>query len=108
MRAGRLKRRVTLQAPSTTKDAFGQPLQQWTDALDTWAEIATITAREVYALGSGFTAQVSHRVTLRFPDVALAAGMRVSYEARLFLVQAVSDPSEDRRELDLLCLELSK
>ena len=108
MRAGNLKRRITVQAPSTSKDSFGQPVDTWTDVLSTWAEVATVTGKEIYALGSGFTAQVTHRITLRYPSVAITAGMRVNFRGRLFTVQVPSDPTEDRRELDLMCLELSK
>jgi SPP1 family predicted phage head-tail adaptor len=109
MRAGNLRRRIAILAQSTTKDSFGQPVDtDWTTVLSCWASIGAVTAKEVYALGPGFTSQVSHRVTVRFPSVAVTAGMRVSYESRLFTVQAVSDPTEDKRELDLMCLELSK
>lgn len=108
MQAGRLKRRLTIEEPSASKDDFGQPLQTWTSVLETWGDIRAITGKEIFALGSGFTSQVTHKIVLRFPSVALVAGMRVCYLARIFLVQFVSDPNEDRRELDLICLELSK
>ena len=109
MRAGNLRRRVTVQKQSATKDAFGQPVENdWQTVVTAWAQIAAITGREIFALGSGFTAQVTHRVTLRYPAQTITAGMRVSYKSRLFDVQVVSDPTEDKRELDLLCLEKSK
>jgi SPP1 family predicted phage head-tail adaptor len=109
MRAGNLRRRIKLLQQSPAKDSFGQPIEtDWRTVLTTQAQIAAVTGREIFALGSGFTSQVTHRVTLRFPAVAVTAGMRVSYESRLFQVQVVSDPTEDKRELDLLCLEISK
>jgi SPP1 family predicted phage head-tail adaptor len=109
MQAGTLKRPITVEVPGTTKDAYGQITSTWTTLLQTWADIHTITSKEVYALGAGFNSQISHKITIRFqPAVTLAAGMRVVYLTRNFIVQAVSDPTEERRELDLLCLEQTK
>jgi len=106
MQAGSLKRPIEIQVPSTTKDEFGQPTQTWTTLLQTWADIHT---KEVYALGAGFNSQVSHKITIRFqPAVTITAGMQVVYLSRIFIIQAVSDPTEERRELDLLCLEQTK
>jgi SPP1 family predicted phage head-tail adaptor len=109
MQAGKLKRRLTLESASTTPDGFGQPSETaWTFVLRTWGEIRTISGKEVYALGAGFTSKVTHKITIRFPAIAVSAGMRVSYKGRTFLVVVVSDPDEDRRQLDLVCQENSK
>ncbi len=108
MESGKLKRPIDLQSPSTTQDAFGQPSSTWTTVASTWASINTITSKEVFALGAGFTSQVTHRITVRFnPEVTIEAGYRVIYRTRVFQVQAVSDPDEQRVQRDLLCLELS-
>ena len=107
--AGSLKRPIEIDVPSTTKDEFGQLTQTWTPLLFTWAEIHTITSKEVYALGAGFNSQVSHKITIRFqPAVTITAGMQVVYLSRIFIIQAVSDPTEERVQLDLLCLEQTK
>lgn len=110
MNAGKLNRPISIEAPSQTKDAYGQPSQDWTTLADTWAQFATLTSKEVYALsGSGFTAQVSHKITTRFnPMLSITAGMRVVHRHRIFIVQAVSDPDEARRELNIFALEQSK
>lgn len=109
MLAGKLRRRITIEAPSTAQDAFGQPVDtDWQTVLATWAQIRAITGKEVYALGAGFTSKVTHVICMRFPPVTVNAGMRVCYEGRTFLIVAVSDPTEEKRELDLVCLEDSK
>lgn len=104
--AGQLNRPIVIESPSTTKDAFGQPSTTgWTALLSTWASIRAVTSKEVYALGAGFTSQVTHKVTLRYPTVTITPAMRVIYRGRTFVVQAVQDPDEERVQLDLLCLE---
>jgi SPP1 family predicted phage head-tail adaptor len=73
------------------------------------ASINAVTSKEVYALGAGFTSQVTHKVTVRFnPTLCIEAGYRILFRDRMFLVQAVSDPDESRARLSLMCLELSK
>lgn len=109
MEAGLLRRPITISSPATTQDAFGQPLPTFNTVCNTWASINTITSKEVYALGSGFTSQVTHRITVRYnPDVVIKAGYLITYMARQFQVQAVSDPDESQRQLNLMVLELSK
>lgn len=38
MRAGKLDRRITLRAKSTTKNSFGEDVVTWTDVATVWAE----------------------------------------------------------------------
>lgn len=107
MDAGQLNRRITIQRPSTTRDAYGQPTKDWTDVFTTWAGIRAATSREIYA-ASGFTSGVSHIVTLRYrPRTPVLSSYRVFYGGRLFQIQAVSDPTENKEQLNLLCLELN-
>jgi SPP1 family predicted phage head-tail adaptor len=106
--SGQLNRPITIEAQSTAPDSFGQPQQTWTTVLSTWAGIGVVTSKEVYALGAGFTSQVTHKITLRFPTVAITTAMRVVYRGRTFIIQAMSDPDEDRREMHLMCLEQAK
>lgn len=109
MEAGKLKRPITIESPSTTQDSFGQPTNTWDTVCNTWAAISAVTSKEVYALGAGFTAQVTHKVTVRYnPSLTIEAGYRILYRDRIFLVQTQSDPDEERVELDMYALELSK
>jgi len=109
MQSGKIKRPIVINALSTSQDAFGQPVQTWTQLLQTWAEINAISSKEVYALSAGFDSQVTHSVVIRFRvAVVITAGMQVVYRNRVFLIQAVTDPTEERRELHLLCLEQTK
>jgi SPP1 family predicted phage head-tail adaptor len=104
--AGSPRHRITVNAPGTYPDAYGQPVQTWTLLYECWAGINAITSKEMYSLG-GFTSQVTHKVTLRYPAISIKAGMQVLYEGRTFSIQAVSDPTELKAELDLFCQETS-
>ncbi len=106
--SGRLNRRITIQQPSQTRDESGQLTTDWSDLCTTWAGIHAITSKEVYA-ASGFTSQVSHVITIRYrPQFSVRSNMRVIYEQRRFLIQAVADPDEGKVQINLLCLELNE
>ena len=108
MQAGKLNRQINIQARSSTQDPTGQPIDTWTTVWSCWAGIASLTGKELYALGAGFSGQLSHKVTIRYTATPLLTGMRVVYGKRTFLVQIPpANPNEANVEIDLVCLEQS-
>ena len=106
MNAGSLRHYITINAQSAISDAYGQPVLTWTPLVLCWASITAVTSKEIYSLG-GFTSQVTHKVSIRYPAVKILAGMQIAYEGRTFNIQAVSDPDETKRELSLFSQEIS-
>ncbi len=106
--AGSLRYPITIAAPSTSQDSSGNNVTTFSPLLTTRASIKAVTGKDIYALGAGFTSTVTHKVTIRFPIVAIAAGMQVQYGGRTFLVQVASDPDELRVQLDLMCEEQTR
>ena len=106
--AGSLKYPILIQAETTGQDAAGQPSSTWTTLFQTRADVRTATSREIYALGSGFTAQVTHTITIRYPAVAIKPGMQIILRDRVFLVQLAQDPDESRVKLQIMALEQNK
>lgn len=45
--AGRLNRRITIQQKSSTANSFGEPENGWTDVTRVWAELKTLTVKDV-------------------------------------------------------------
>jgi SPP1 family predicted phage head-tail adaptor len=108
MRSGALRCRITIAAPAAVTDPFALPSGPPTAVLSCWAAITAATSKEIYALGAGFTSQVTHKIKIRYPDTLPTAGMTVTYESRSFTVQTAVDPTERKRELDVMCLEEPK
>lgn len=106
IQAGTLRHQITINAQSTTTDSYGQPIQAWASILVTRASIRAVTNKELYSLG-GFVSAVTHKIVIRFPAITIKAGMQVGYLGRIFNIQSVSDPDENKRELDLYVQELS-
>lgn len=111
MQAGRLRRRITIEQPAETASARGGVTANWTTFLTTWAQIEPATAREVEAARQRW-GEVSHKVTIRWPGASRKPTnkMRVNYTlgpeaARYFDIRGVINVDEQRRELNLFCVE---
>lgn len=110
IQAGKLNRRITISAPSTVGDAFGQTNTVYTPVYSCWASISETKEGDRASLsgsGSGFVSEVSHKVVIRFTTSFVPVpGMRVTYESRNFRLQAASDSMEGREFYVLQCMEL--
>lgn len=101
-----LRHSIQIQSQSTEKDKFGQPLQNWTTVLTTRASIEAIEKVERYQARQ-FTSQVTHVITLRWPNVSITAGMRVVFGSHIYTIQALDNVEERNVILNLLALEIN-
>lgn len=67
MRAGRLRHRVTVQAPSSKFGAFGQPSrpEEYGDVATVWADVQPMGAREL-EVANAAEVSATHKVALRY------------------------------------------
>ena len=101
MQAGRLNRRVTLQAPGTTTDEIGQPIPGWTDVATLWADIRMKSGLESIKAGASVSVvQASIRVRYR---AGINAGMRVVHNLQVYEILAVQPDVGGREYVDLVC-----
>ncbi len=108
MRAGTLRREISVQQRATQKDSFGQQLISWVEIKKVYAAIEPMTGSERVAAMS-LSTDISHRVTVRFDaifdDPRIAATYRLVYGTRVFNVQAPLNVDEENRTIELLCSE---
>lgn len=108
MRAGDLRHRVTLQQRSTAADSLGQQLTTWTDLFTVWAEIESLTARELLA-AQAVQSEVSHRITVRYraelANPIAVSPLRVVYKGRYFNIGGALNVDERNRTIELLAGE---
>ena len=88
MKAGELRRRVSIQQRTGGTDDWGQPLPDaWEDLALVWADIRHLSGTESIKAGAVVsTVQASMRIRYR-PDVT--AGHRVTHGAKTYEIQAV-------------------
>ena len=105
MRAGRLRRRVTIQQQTSTLDSHGQRQDSWTTYATVWAEVVDVAASET--VGSATTARIDSLVTVRW-QTGITAGMRIVDGSRtLEIVGPPRDPDGRRRTLVVECREVT-
>lgn len=100
MLAPRLNQRVTIQAPATGQNEYGEPVQGWADVFaDVAASIKDLNGREYLAAAATQNATTS-KIMIRHLDGVLPA-MRVLHGAVAYNIEAVL--GQDRRQLLLMC-----
>ena len=105
MQAGRLNRRVTLQAPGTATDEIGQPIPGWTDVATVWGDIRLKSGLEALKAGAPVsTVQASIRIRYR---AGINAGMRVVHNLVAYNIVAVMPDLSGREFIDLACEQVT-
>ncbi len=108
LRAGQLNRRITLQAPVTTLDAYGVPTPGWTDVVTVWADIQPLTGRELISadrMASVITHQITVRHSSQLTDTRVVAGYRALYKGRIINIHAAMNEDESNVLVTLLASE---
>ncbi len=104
MRAGRLRHRIVLQAFVVTVDAWGTPIQAWTDMASLWASVEALHGREFFAAAQ-VQSEVTHKVRIRHRD-GITPAMRILHGERTLQIEAIL-PDVRGSELVLMCKEYS-
>lgn len=106
--ASRLKHRVTLQAPTGTRDGYGERVTTWTDIATVWAAVEPLSVRDTLA-AQQINSEITHRVTIRYSAATFAAlgpECRVKLGSRyLPLVGPPRNLEEANVVIELLCSE---
>lgn len=104
MRAGELRRRITLEQETRTSDGGGGSAQTWAPFATVYAKVAPLTGTEA-GVASQVGSAVTHRVEIRY-RAGVTSKMRINYGGRILNVRAVLNIEERNRELHLMCEEL--
>jgi SPP1 family predicted phage head-tail adaptor len=113
MRAGDLRRRISIQTRGVTQDAAGQQVVTWTDYLtNVPADVQSLTGRELFIAQSA-ESEVTHTIVVRYTDLLAdpvkVAGMRAVYVnggvTRYFDLKAAMNVDERNRTLQFLASE---
>jgi len=105
MKAGKLRRRVTLQSVATSSNGVGGKTSAAPTTVATvWASVEPLSGGELLR-AQQMQSNLSHRVTIRHRS-GVTPRMRVAYQGRRFEIAAVIDPEERHERLVLLCSEV--
>lgn len=94
---------MTLQQRTTTQDAYGAPVETWSDLATVWGHVEPLSGRE-YFQAQQLQARVNTHITIRYRD-GVTPLLRAKLGSRVYRIEAVINPDERKRELQLMCEE---
>lgn len=101
MQAGRLDRRVTIEAYTATRDAAGGEARNWAELATVWAEKRDLAGREFLTASQEAQAQVETLWRTRWrPDIT--AKMRLVHDGVIYDIEGVAELGR-RDGLELRC-----
>lgn len=103
MRAGRLRKKVTIERYTTARGTYGEETETWATLLSVWAAIEPISGGEAIQ-GGTVDAKVSHMITMRYTDITPAD--RITFSGRTFNLKSVLDREERGVKLQIEALEV--
>lgn len=109
MQAGKLKRRITIQQKTITKDSSGIITETWADFVTLWASREPLAARWGEFFGAAaINAQDTIKYTVRYlSGKTIKPDMRVVDQGRTYTITAVLDDTDnDRRQTVIMAEEL--
>jgi len=105
MNAGRLRHAVILYAPVETQNTYGEPEVRWQKVADLWARIEPLQGREYFAAKQAVS-EIEARLTIRYRS-DVTAKMKITHGAIDYLIEAIINPEERNRELQLMCRRMN-
>lgn len=103
MTIGPMRQRVTLQTNTPTKDALNQDVPHWTVVGTYWAEVVTLSGRELENARQ-LKATVTHRVRTRYVG-PISAAQRFLWNGRVLNIEFINNVININREYQILCTE---
>lgn len=107
--AGKLRHRISIEAPNAGRDDFGQITEAaWATLATVWADIRPIGGREKLR-AEAIGATLTHTVAVRYQSILMpplqACGWRIRYGARMLNITAARNHEERNQWIIFDCEE---
>lgn len=103
MRAGDLRKRVTIEQPAESQNGVGEMTQTWSTFAVLWASIEPLVGSEKLQAAQ-INANADAKITVRY-YAGITPKMRIRFLARMFQIVSVQNVDERNRVIDLVCVE---
>lgn len=106
MNIGKLNRQITIEQPSTTTDAWGQPVVYWYLFGRYFADIRSVSGigfvRGERVAGDKEVSTSSYSIRIRY-NPQVTAAMRVIYNSQVFSIRQALHDQAKHQFTDLVC-----
>lgn len=104
MQAGKLNRRVSIQARTVTYNTMNEEVEAWAHSFYTWAQVVTTGGGEFYA-AQRLNSEVSAVFNVRY-DKDITIYHRINYGGRTFDILSVNDVDGGRKKMQIAAKEV--
>lgn len=104
MRAGQLRQRIIIQQTTPSRDAMGGVTDSWGTYATVWANVVPLFGKE-WNSANKENAELGHKMIIRY-YTGITPAMRVSWNSRVFDIEAVLNIDTRNHEMHLLCREV--
>ncbi len=104
MRAGELRRQITVQRYSETQNDYGEVIKDWFDLFTTRASVRPISGKEI-AINHSIVNELTHKIFIRY-RANIKPSDRVLFKDRIFNIASVINYDEKDISIELLCREI--
>ena len=108
IKAGKLRKRVTVQAKTAAADAYGEMVETWAESAVVWGELTALLTgtREAFgASGMQFEARVNYQCRMRHRALSPTTN-RLVIDGKTFEITGVMDPDGRGSEILAMCYEV--
>ncbi len=104
MKGGRLRHFIEVQQnKGSTRDSFGQSVDDWQTVYKCWAEILPSGGREALIDGQ-YRADTSFKLRIRY-HAGITVDFRIKMNGRYLSISGIVNPKERNEHLELACRE---
>lgn len=89
MNAGKLDRRITIEAAVESRDEFGGATVTWQQTAEVWAEVKWLRGRELFA-AQQVTPEAQLQFRIRWLD-GLTTGMRIEHDGEHYGIEYIAE-----------------
>lgn len=101
--ASQLRSRVRIESRTSTQDAWGQPVETWTEVVSVWADFRHVSGMESARAGAQISeSRASVRIRWR-TDITPAMRLVETFTGRVYDIKAVLPDVQRREFVDLVC-----
>lgn len=104
MQAGKYKQRITIEQLTITQDDYGDTLETWSTFKAVWSNIKPLRGTE-YWQSKQVNSEVTGVIEIRYLST-VDPTMRVKYGTRIFEIDSLFHPEENKKETHLLVKEV--
>ena len=104
--AQRLRKKITIQNVTESKDSYGQPIETWSTYAIRYADVVPSSGREYVAAQQRYAEEIT-LLKVRYDSLTknIVPKMRVKYGTRILNIEAAINEQELNKHINLLCRE---